>query len=712
MIAMLVILLGVSQSFVDSELNFMSETVLKNILHKEDEVMACLRNWDEDGALKHSDESRDMFETNLDLCQSYIELYAFHLLNRFAIFWNVSKFEKCEEIIDQLDKMPLTGQALVSKLANAAELEYAHANYPKALWLIENAMQYACSLNQKFELLFLKGQVEHEINGIPFEVNSFSDALGMAEAIGNQVLIAKVYSELYTMFYSRYPGLAVYFARKAEVIYSRSDDIHRLISTRLYISLTLKSIYNRTKEECFKQEADKIVKSIDEKLLITPSEIAFYNRVKGTVLTDIKPIERALDYYTNISRNLIEKTRTLQMMLDVIIYTQDYESLVKYMPLYRKLFAPQLRNELDNIEYCLSHNIPAKPFQELDIRKPEEPFTLLDVLDHIALCEERWFEDPSPLRAMFPNYFQEGMFNAVAMPNKKTSLVPCGLLFNNFYRGESEFHEECKPSLYRPWMTPAKQFVERLKYAELCLLMESYPIVQYYHKGVDVKYPDGSVNNYELFVDKLALAQHYGIYTELMDFTVDKFVAAFFACTKCDSNDIYSINDEDGGDGCFYRYVDRSVSPSRLRSVGLQPFSRPGEQAGYVLQMEPEQNLNDLVVEAIHFKHNRKVSEFIYNYTNRSNKLFPKNILDGKAMIIKRSQVFSQKAYELAKDEFYPDFSDETLMGYLKEEQKSLCAEPIVSFTSKDIEDFHKEWKDTGEKSFLSKILFWPVRKG
>lgn len=693
----------------------MTETILINILHKEEEVMACLRRWDEDGALRHSDESRKIFENNPDLCQSYIDLYAFHLLNRFAVFWNVSKYEKCKEIIGQLDKMPLSGHILIDKLANAADLEYAFANYPKSILLIEKAMQYDCSPEQKFDLLFLKGKVEHEINGIPFEVNSFSEALGMAEAIGKQELIAKVYSELYTMFYSRYPGLAVYFARKAEVIYSSNDDIHSLILTRLYIALTLQSIYDRTKEKCFKQEADKTIKSIDEMRLVTPSEIAFYNRVKGIVLKDIKAMERALDYYMNISQSVVERVRTLQMMLDVIIYTQDYESLKKHLPLCRRLFASQLKNELDNIEYCLSQKKPIRPFQELDIRKPEDSFTLMDVLDHIALCEERWFEDASPMRALFPTYYQEGKFDAMAMPNKKTSLIPCNLSFNNYYRGEREFHKECKPSLYRPWMTPAKQFVERLKYAELCLLMENYPTVQFYRDGVNLKYPDGSLTNYELFVDKLALAQHYGIYTELMDFTVDKFVAAFFACTKCDCSETYSVNEEDGGDGCFYRYVDKSLfggRPSRLRAVGLQPFSRPGEQAGYVLQMGPEQNLNDLVVEAIHFKHDRKVSEFIFNYTNRSNKLFPKNILDDKAMTIKKSQVFSQKAYELAKSEFYPDASDEMLMGYLKEEQKSLCAESIVSFTPKEIEDFHKDWNDKGEMKFFSKILFRPIWKG
>ena len=90
-------------------------------------------------------------------------------------------------------------------------------------------------------MLRTKGKVEHELNGIPFEVNSFSEALGIAESLGNQEFIAEIYCELYTMFYSRYPGLAVYFARKAEVLYTNLKDIHNLKTTQLKIALTLQS---------------------------------------------------------------------------------------------------------------------------------------------------------------------------------------------------------------------------------------------------------------------------------------------------------------------------------------------------------------------------------------------------------------------------------------------------------------------------------------
>lgn len=689
----------------------MDNNLLKDIRIKEKMVKDCLEGWNETGARKYSDENNMLFVSNPDLCKAERgQLYVLHLFNRFAVLWNSSDFETCKEVLAQLDKMPLTGSELILKLYNAADLEFMLANYPKALSLIEKAMKLSPADDERYKLLLLKGKVEHEINGIPFEVNSFSEALGIAEFLGKQEYIAEIYDELYTMFYSRYPGLAIYFLRKAEVILDNCKDINNLKNTQLKIALTLQSIYDRLgpiEGEGFKRNADDIVKSIDGHLFAMPSHDAFYNRIKGFVLKDEASIEKAFEYYSKVSLNECEIIRTLQMMLDVFIYTKNYEKVKEYMPLCRKYFPSELHQELDDIEHRLSRNMPANRFQEFDNIKPEDPTTLLDVLDKIAIHEEWCFENQSHFLS---DYSREGKFETKIMADGKICLVPCGLSSNNYYRGEREYHAMCKPSLYRKHMTEAKQFVERVKYEELSLLMDNFPLVKYYRKGIDFKLSDGTIKRYELSIDKMALAQHYGICTELMDFTADKFVAAFFACTIYNEDGTYSINDKEGDDGCFYHYIDKDVHAvmPQLRAVGLQPFSRPGEQAGYVLSMKSDENLNDLVVSAIRFVHNSKVSEFIFNYTNRSKKLFPQNVLDDKATYIKNSNVFSKKAYEMAKNEFYPNELDEVLMGYLRDENKSLCETPIVAFSSQEIDSFHNEWRKGGMYDFIRKIV---VRK-
>lgn len=142
-----------------------------------------------------------------------------------------------------------------------------------------------------------------------------------------------------------------------------------------------------------------------------------------------------------------------------------------------------------------------------------------------------------------------------------------------------------------------------------------------------------------------------------------------------------------------------------LRTVGLQPFSRPGEQKGFVLEMKKDEDFNLLVCEKIPFKHNPQIAEFIFNYTNRSRKLFPDNILDAKATQIVNSKRFSRMAYQNAKDSFYPDVPDSVLEAYLKDENISIVDEPIVRFTEEEKEEYLKEWEKKGLDDFQKKII-------
>lgn len=336
--------------------------------------------------------------------------------------------------------------------------------------------------------------------------------------------------------------------------------------------------------------------------------------------------------------------------------------------------------------------------------------TLLDVLEHLAYGEERWALEKSPLRMAFPNHCQEGCFELVVMPDGVARLFPCSLSVNDYYRGQTAYYPDCRPSLLRKGMTESQVFVERLKLAEFSVLIQNHPLVKMYPNGFLWKDPVGNVHPVNLCVDAEALAQHYGIKTDLMDFTVDKWVAAFFACTDYDARtDTYSAHKSNGEDyGVFYMYVDLNFSPDgnlRLRPVGQQPFPRPGEQAGYVLSMYPGDNLNKKVAQKIKFRHVDEISELVFNYTNRSNKLFPYDSLQVKAKIIKESTCFSLAAFEKAKSKFYPDVDENVLQDYLKVENITLVSEPIVEYLTDEIDSFNEEWKSLREKEFLSKII-------
>ena len=337
--------------------------------------------------------------------------------------------------------------------------------------------------------------------------------------------------------------------------------------------------------------------------------------------------------------------------------------------------------------------------------------TIIDILEEISLGEEIWNLEDGPLRMCFPNHYQEGMFDFVAMPDGTSQLWPISIGVNNYYRGQSSYYPKCYPSLYRPGMTDVNRFVARLRTCELQILMEQYPLWDIFNHGTMVTMPDGSQHPVILSCDELALAQHYGLPTELLDLTVDKWVAAFFACTKYDSKtDTYRPTDEGDGYGVFYSYSDvpdvdsiTDYTKKKLRAVGLQPFARPGEQAGYVLKMEEGQNFTRMSWRKIKFRHDRKASELVFNYTNRAKKLFPKSPLEMKAAIIKETNDISFAAFDMAQSIYFSDVSEKTLEQWLDDSNIRLVEKPIVSFSDGEKEEFYQEWK-RNEKRFYSQI--------
>ena len=121
--------------------------------------------------------------------------------------------------------------------------------------------------------------------------------------------------------------------------------------------------------------------------------------------------------------------------------------------------------------------------------------------------------------------------------------------------------------------------------------------------------------------------------------------------------------------------------------------------------MHENQNFNTLANQIIHFQHDPQVSEFIFSYTNRSKKLFPYNLLQDKADIIKLSCKFSEAAYNAARTEFYSNLPDSTLRKYLSEEGITLVPLPITSFTSEEILHIRKKWEEHDKKKTFSRVI-------
>lgn len=340
--------------------------------------------------------------------------------------------------------------------------------------------------------------------------------------------------------------------------------------------------------------------------------------------------------------------------------------------------------------------------------------TIMDVLDRLAYGEEKWALEKSPLRMLMPSYEQEGKFEIVEGPDGMGRLIPCSLSFNCYYRGESGYHKPCKPSLFRKGMTDELVFHERLKTCELELLIEDYPLTDIFKSGLQVSLSNGQVIPLHLKIDAEALAQHYGIKTDLLDLTIDKFVAAFFATTTYRYGKYYPIEPKEPEYGVIYMYTDfpfnmDDMYSKHMRAVGLQPFSRPGEQAGFVLRLGKDEDFRKKACQKIKFRQDTDMSWLIFNYTNRADKLFPTSILEAKADTIIHSKFYSFKALSLCKERYYPGVDDVELQGYLKKLQLKIKDFPPVRFSDSEKELVKKEWEEKRMDEFREKVIFRPV---
>ena len=153
-----------------------------------------------------------------------------------------------------------------------------------------------------------------------------------------------------------------------------------------------------------------------------------------------------------------------------------------------------------------------------------------------------------PLSAWFNNA-GEDKFVMTRLKSGRYSLKP-NLRHRKFlFRGESEFHNPCKPNLSRN--PRQKRFTKELmKGQEMMLLMMSHPLVQLLDLGVELC---GELYRFEM--NLFGLTQHYYNKTSFLDLTSDPQVAAFFATTKYDEvTDTYSPMDEkDSKVGVLYR---------------------------------------------------------------------------------------------------------------------------------------------------------------
>ena len=270
------------------------------------------------------------------------------------------------------------------------------------------------------------------------------------------------------------------------------------------------------------------------------------------------------------------------------------------------------------------------------------------------------------------------------------------------FRGQYEFHEPCIASFYRSYPNKIEKFIQNLK-------IEEYKIVTSKHPVIRAEIENG------IFYDYVALAQHYGFKTKILDITNSLPVASFFAVTRKGPKGYMPIEKSDEP-GVLY-FISPSIQfmphlenyEQEIYPIGWQVFKRPGKQRAFGINLKNSKNFNSTPgVFAFRFWQDKKISEQIYNVFHGGRDLFPKDIFAEKAAKIKESNIFSQTAFDNI------DLTKEMILDELKKRNIKIQINSNLEYTHEDIAKIRKlsqSGKLTEDLTATTRLCYIPNKK-
>lgn len=242
-----------------------------------------------------------------------------------------------------------------------------------------------------------------------------------------------------------------------------------------------------------------------------------------------------------------------------------------------------------------------------------------------------------------------------------------------YYRGENAYFRSSKASCFRSSSSSESSFIQkvidRLRLYQCWETLDQFEAVQ--HWGF-------------CQINYLALAQHYGFRTQMLDITSDLKTALFFACCKfgpdrkwhpLDNSDFAHRNSRPhiasmGGDsryGVIYR------SPSEITDlrwciepedtafemiipVGYQPFMRCSHQHGYMLLTNEDYDLlQDSRFDKFKFRLTEDICNWIYAEMNQGDLVYPNDDVPDISLEIEalnKQNEISRKIFDAVTEDF------------------------------------------------------------
>lgn len=224
-------------------------------------------------------------------------------------------------------------------------------------------------------------------------------------------------------------------------------------------------------------------------------------------------------------------------------------------------------------------------------------------------------------------------FELMGCDNGKGMILPKSHMLMTHYRGENNIYDTCVPAIYRNNPSDTQILIEKLKVLEFISITKTFPQVQFAEKdGLDVRYE--------------ALAQHYGLKTDIIDVTSDICVAAFFATHEYDvGTNRYLPKTSGCGVLRLIRFLGM-IPEEKVERIGAQPFQRPTIQYAFGLKMRKEDDLNTRSRKII-FKQNIFWNQKIEDLFRQNHVyLFPREIIADVADSIRLSNSVAQLAID------------------------------------------------------------------
>lgn len=292
----------------------------------------------------------------------------------------------------------------------------------------------------------------------------------------------------------------------------------------------------------------------------------------------------------------------------------------------------------------------------------------------------------------------------VSRLNSKRYCFKPNLVFVPFLcRGEREEFPSVISAFERK--DSAERLISNLKTMDFVRFVRTHPLCRMFDDGIKL---ESYSKTFFFETNYYGLAQHYNFNTGLIDFSSNKFVAAFFATTINKGSDIYEpIEDTTKYPyGVIYLHkINPCLTFNIFSTIGQQIFPRTGAQLGFFYQEKNSPFDVNKLISKIYFKHDAECSKKIFEMMDKGKRLFPKDELIEVSELISKTDRVSLVSFA---ENLYTNPGDTMDKNLGLCESKGIKVDPNLNyhFTPEMLRDYFNDITNNRWEEFCKPIYF------